>query len=824
MAALSPRDARAEDYLNDQLQTAADLEGLDGLLENVRKQQKLLEEQEALLTGAYVKLSKSRQNLAESTEASEAHASALMEQAQAFKRQQADVDRRLLIVTQSETSDDAIEQFDADIRSLQDLEVATNYVELLAHVEHLRSGARRSFNSSPQAALQPYHRLQKFATTLREAQPAAEGAAPHLVDHVHQTALSLWRQLKNILTTELEKLWTEMKWPGKNVTLAGKLKSQWTDGVERLLDLQEPQLNAQSDNVKPHEDPLVLLPLEVMVKPLELHFQYHFAGDRPTNKLDKPEYFLSHIVGLLQQYDEFFAIYLQPILRNRFRSSHLSMTSVFIDSTSAFITALLPMVRRKVFGVISQVAKQPQLLSHFIHELMSFDINLRAEWGYDGGCGIDGWKGLTWEVLVKKDWFGRWLEVEKNFALSRYQNIIDTPESGEIDYESVDFSATKPTNAAIRVNDLLETITDRYRPLPSFSQKLRFLIDIQIAVFDLFHARLASSLEAYLTLTSTLTSSLARAGSRAAEASQPDLHGLAGLERLARVYGSAEYLEKKMRDWSDDVFFLELWEELQDRARAGAKGERGGNVGGNMSVEHVADKTSAAVGSNDGGGALFDETAGAYRRLRVKAEGIMTDHFVQNVRDSLKAYGRVNTWSALPGEANESLESDSSSLAISAELDKTIQLLQSHLAFLAKVLAQATLRRITRQVMLTVQTYLWDHVLMRYTFSSTGAKQFERDVHGIWEVVDQCIGVGQGEVGMRRLAEGLVLLLLRTGFAVDAETSMQSEEQNLNVEALEKRLYQSNENGRQMLEELGLELLSESEARSVLERRVDFGR
>lgn len=85
-----------------------------------------------------MKLSESRQNLAESTEASEVHASALMEQAQAFKRQQADVDRRLLIVAQSETSDDAIEQFDADIRSLQDLEVATNYVELLAHVEYLR--------------------------------------------------------------------------------------------------------------------------------------------------------------------------------------------------------------------------------------------------------------------------------------------------------------------------------------------------------------------------------------------------------------------------------------------------------------------------------------------------------------------------------------------------------------------------------------------------------------------------------------------------------------------------------------------------------------
>lgn len=35
------------------------------------------------------------------------------------------------------------------------------------------------------------------------------------------------------------------------------------------------------------EDPLVLLPLEVMVKPLELRFRYHFDGDRPTNRPDK---------------------------------------------------------------------------------------------------------------------------------------------------------------------------------------------------------------------------------------------------------------------------------------------------------------------------------------------------------------------------------------------------------------------------------------------------------------------------------------------------------------------------------------------------------
>ncbi|KAL8844378.1 MAG: hypothetical protein Q9176_001288 [Flavoplaca citrina] len=795
---LSSRATRVEDYLNDKLQTTADLEGLDILLENVQTQQELLKQQ----------LLEAEQHLADATKASEIHSSALLQQARQFKKQQADVDRRLLIVTRSETSDDAIEKFDADIRALQQLDIATGYVELLAQVEDLSAEARRNFKSSPQAALQPYLRLQKLAIALKEAQPAAEDAAPHLVDHVEKTAQHLWKQMKDTFAADFEKVLTRMKWPGKDVSLAGSLEHEWTDGVERLLDLQEPELNIQGDHVKPHEEPLVLLPLEVMVRPLDLRFQYHFHGDRPTNKLDKPEYFFSHIMGLLNSYDEFFATYLQPILRKRFKASNLSMTSIFIDSTSALITALLPMLRRKVFGVIPQIGKQPQLLSHFIHELMSFDTSLRDDWNYDGGNGVEGWKGLTWEVLVKQDWFGRWLEVEKTFALSRYRNIIEPPESFEIDYESVEPSATKPTNAAIRVNDLLETITDRYRPLPSFSQKLRFLIDIQIAIFDLFHVRLASFLDEYLMDTSSIMHTIQGVSSSGVKQKLPT-EGLLGLERLVRVYGSAEYLEKKMRDWSDDVFFLELWEELQDRARAHApQGQKKKTVGGNMTVEHVADKTSAAVGNEEGGGALFDETAGAYRRLRVRTEGVITDTLVQQIRSSLNAYRQINPWSALSSpSAGEEMN-----LSISAEFDAPIGLLSSFLSFLANALAQAPLRRIARQVVLAMQSFLWDKILVFYKFSVTGAKQFRRDVQGLWEVVDRFIGVGQGEMGMRKLAEGLVLLELNGGDGG----------QGLKLRDVEKRLFKDNESGREVLEEMGLEVLSESDARTVVQKRIDY--
>ena len=136
-----------EDYLNDKLQTVADLANLDNLLQNVKHQQALLKEQVAFvllcpdtnMPGLTLpQLTEAEQNLTKSTKASEAHASALLQEARAFKKQQADVDRRLLIVTQSETSDDAIGKFEEDIRALQRLDVAKGYVELLAEVEQLR--------------------------------------------------------------------------------------------------------------------------------------------------------------------------------------------------------------------------------------------------------------------------------------------------------------------------------------------------------------------------------------------------------------------------------------------------------------------------------------------------------------------------------------------------------------------------------------------------------------------------------------------------------------------------------------------------------------
>ncbi len=104
----------------------------------------------------------------------------------------------------------------------------------------IRSEARDNFKVSPQAALQPYLRLQSLAFALKEAQPAAEDAAPHLIDHVENSVRTLWRQMKGAFAQDFEQTLGRMKWPEKDVAIAAEVEREWIDGVVKLLELQEP--------------------------------------------------------------------------------------------------------------------------------------------------------------------------------------------------------------------------------------------------------------------------------------------------------------------------------------------------------------------------------------------------------------------------------------------------------------------------------------------------------------------------------------------------------------------------------------------------------
>ncbi|WEW55186.1 hypothetical protein PRK78_000615 [Emydomyces testavorans] len=788
---------RMTSYINENIQTVADLQALDSLLQSLYGQQELQKQQ----------LHEAEEVLTEAIKTSKQHTEIIRKAAKAFNEQQKDIDRRLLEVTQSKSGDEATQKFATGMEKLWRLDMAKGYMELLEKVNSISKEILSATKSSPSNALRSYTKLKAMTLALGSAQTAADSAAPHLLDYVMTLTGRIKDSLLNEYSENLRSTLKRMQWPTRKPQMDDIVINEWTHWVQLLLQLQEPDVISQIPVLQSemqHREPPVLRPLEEMLHPLDLQFQYHFSGDRPTNRLDK------------------------PILDERAESCNPDLLPFYGNAVFSFITALLPMVRQKIGTTLPHIANHPQLLSHFIHELMQFDNEVRETWAYSPAFNGDrAWKGLTWEVLVKQDWFAQWLQVEKDFALSRYQDIIDAPDSGEIDYDGVEATSTKPTKAAIRVNDLLETITDRYRPLSSFSQKLRFLIDIQITIFDLFHERLHSGLEAYLAMTSTIGRTV-----QGSSTGQLNLEGIAGLERLCRIFGSAEYLEKKMQDWGDDIFFLELWYELQDRVDQNAR--TGRPVAGSMSVSEVAARTSSSVSDSnvhnaDGiEGALFDETSLAYRRIRIRSESIIVSTLISTMQTSLKPYSRVSTWASLA-----SSEANDSSMTPSVELAAFTRSLTTELQFLSRALASAPLRRISRQLLLSIQTYLWDNILMRNTFSATGARQLLVDLEHICATIDAAIGVPAGEMEAKRviqkLAEGSRLLGLKVipkdGIPEpvgEDDVGADETDSNTGFWEVEKRLFANNESAREVLKELGIEMLTEAQARAVLERRVEL--
>jgi hypothetical protein len=232
-------------------------------------------------------------------------------------------------------------------------------------------------------------------------------------------------------------------------------------------------------------------------------------------------------------------------LAAHFRGSILAGNSLYLDPVAAFITALLPVMKEKVEAVALEVSSKPNLLSRFIPELMAFDEKLRSQFGYDGG-NPEGWVGLTWDIL--DTYFDRWLDAEKMFVVKRYEEIHSGPDRGQIDFDGADAGKTKPTYGSTKVCDLLHSVTQQYKELRRFSHQIRFFVEIQSYLLDQYFGVLNDSLSVYLTSITTVGRTL----HGISKEEQASLEGIGGLDRLCRMYGSADRIIFVLKEWSCD--------------------------------------------------------------------------------------------------------------------------------------------------------------------------------------------------------------------------------------------------------------------------------
>lgn len=113
-----------------------------------------------------------------------------------------------------------------------------------------------------------------------------------------------------------------------------------------------------------------------------------------------------------------------------------------------------------------------------------------------------------------------------------------------------------------------------------------------------------------------------------------------------------------------------------------------------MSYDHVKDRTSSAVGTEEDGGVLFDETIAAYSQRRERAKDFLIEALVDSHHKAFRAYVQRPQWTTInddptPGKLRIHIPPtvrllltnvlvDTYQLGITAELDEPFRVCLIH--------------------------------------------------------------------------------------------------------------------------------------------------
>jgi len=381
-----------------------------------------------------------------------------------------------------------------------------------------------------------------------------------------------------------------------------------------------------------------------------------------------------------------------------------------------FTLLLLPLLERKLRRTIPPLISHPPVLAHTIYEALVFDSALREE-GFDivgtttatrssDGGTKSKWEGISEVILGREDWFEAWLEGERQFAMDQYMDIISSSDAWLMTEDSPDDAIVaerdlRPTNSARRLKALVEQITDRYSPLPKFLHRTRFFVSVQLPILEAYHSRISSSLDAFETLSSSLlravpgalgsvgvsSESMGRAGDP-----QRLTSGVEGVQRLCKALVSARYISAACAAWGEELFFLELWAEMNHQASLRSR------------VQDVATLPSPSGSETDEiEGTIFETLVSQYEKLAERAEEMIIHTICGEVEAGLKAHFTGSSSTQVTPNLNHESQDD---IALATTLLAPLALLSSEVSFLQSSISARTAATLYRRIASRLGSYI----------------------------------------------------------------------------------------------------------------------
>ncbi|EEB89487.1 hypothetical protein MPER_12406, partial [Moniliophthora perniciosa FA553] len=537
-----------------------------------------------------------------------------------------DFSERLTSLSSNGLAPTLLEDVETLHRNLKELESIRGYVMAVEHALKLSEAAVQDLRSVSSisvlsiASVAQFQALQSFVLKISEMCSGMEATAgtreSHLLSFMNGLRDQTWSDMKSTLAAQLLTAAEQIKWPMQNNYAATPVddRAKFEAAFRHMLQLQLIRTHASfsGEQIKASNDNEGLYPLEA---------PYHFEGSRQTNRPDKPEWYFTQILNAIHDHRPFMETIIQQLVSSGGYED--------IDAWREFTLLVLPLLYRKLQRTVPSLLSHPSLLAHTIYQALSFDASL-LETGFNlrrttSKTGEEKWPGISDVILGRKEWFDAWVEGEKRFADDQYHEIISASDAWQIpddnpesEYTNSDF---KTTNSARRIKALVEQITDRYSALPSFSHRTRFLINVQLPILESYHGRISASLDAFETLSSALVRAVPGAlgvtlGAKDDTKVNIDTRrltsGVEGVQRLCKALLSAQHTVAAMEQWGEELFFLELWTEINRRAGLRAQAQA-----------HSALPDPTAIPSDNSQETIFEELIVQYRKLGGRSEDII---------------------------------------------------------------------------------------------------------------------------------------------------------------------------------------------------------
>ncbi|ORY89864.1 TIP-1 family-domain-containing protein [Syncephalastrum racemosum] len=574
------------------------------------------------------------------------------------------------------------------------LQTAVACTKGLVEAHNLDEKSRVGVATDIRGAIECYNQLIQLVST---TQDTVQDQLPEAMDRLKAYPARLYQHLFDIFAKDFRETLDALSWPTPLKPPYGfaltEIIQRFSKSLRHLLLLKSPRKN----------DDTQLAPITIMVEALSLRFRFHFESNKPTNRLDKPEWYLAHVRNTIGHHMAFLVVTVQPIV---------SDTLGDVSAKDAFIAGILENIWRKFQHTVPKILHDRGCLSHTIHEALLFDNSLIEDFDYHG-MRVSDW------ILQTPTWFQTWYQAEKDFAQERYDEIITDLAAFEPHEESRSDNANKvqPTNSAVRVTNLIMNVTETYKLLPNVEQRLRFFITIQLGLLAQYHKRINTALDSFESLTMMravpVPGGLPDAVTGVVSSAETG-GSLAAMRRLSRWWSSGRTIQDVTREMADEDFFLDMQYNVQENSST-VQSILADTTDKLPQLETFSDNTNFLSVASD----CFQHLCQRTQKLLVR---MMVKEWAQNARPYTRKW-------QLPPSDVASLDD------LSTELYQPLQTFQISCGHVASTLPEADFSSLLQGVYLELEEWHLRNIIAPNRLDRDALDQLERDLElGLWKM------------------------------------------------------------------------------------------